>query len=150
MDRCVTTLAALLAAPLLLAGSARDRHVNVLAAYEAAKTSEATAAVAVWLEPQTPDIRVNEQPAPRLTLSDDQRVLIDRQGPPPDKVTPYDPRTAHYLDPEQPVRFPVALAKGAPRGPQLVPAQVTFFYCSTSAGWCRKGTADVEVVVKVE
>lgn len=139
---------ALLCLTLLGAGSAR--HVDVSVVYEPADSPGADAAIAVWLEPLAAEYVVNEEPAPRLSLDPKQAILEDRQPPPPENLTPYDPETARYRDPEEPLRFPVAVAPGAPSGLHLLSAQITFFYCSREAGWCRKGKQKVELAVRVE
>jgi hypothetical protein len=43
----------------------------------------------------------------------------------------------------------VAFAAGAPKGDKTVKATVVYFYCSSREGWCRRGSADVEVPVSV-
>ena len=106
-------------------------------------------AISVILQPRDPAVHVNEAPGPRLKLDAAQAVLVDKQGPAPKGVV-YDPATAKYLDPAIPVLFPVALAPGATRGVHEVKASVTYFYCSKTEGWCRKGTADVTVPVAVK
>lgn len=103
--------------------------------------------MAVTFVPLDPDVKINEEPSARLKLDPAQTVLVDKQRPPSGTVRNYDPDTATYLDLTRPVSFPVALAKGAPKGPQTVGASVTYFYCSKREGWCRKGTAEVEFVV---
>ena len=90
-------------------------------------------------------MRLNETPAPRLKLDLMDPVLVDKQPPAPRRVPAYDPLTAKYLDLDEPVRFPVALAPTAPSGPRTVDAKVVYFYCSVREAWCRRGTADVEV-----
>jgi hypothetical protein len=103
--------------------------------------------VAVTFVPRDPDVKINEEPEPRLKLDPAQAVLVDKQRPPSGTVKSYDPDTAAYLDLSRPVSFPVALAKGAPKGRRTVTATVTYFYCSKREGWCRKGTTEVEFVV---
>jgi hypothetical protein len=104
----------------------------------------------VTFSPRDPQIRVNEEPAPRLKLDPAQGVLVDRQPPRDTGAAPaFDPATAKSLDPVTPVRFPVALAPNAPKGTHAVKASVTYFYCSKKDGWCRKSTTDVEVTVRV-
>jgi len=136
-----------LASCLVALGAGKSRHVEVLADFEAA--SDGGAAVVVSLMPRSASYKVNETPAPRLALGADQQVLEDRQPPASTKYEPYDPETARYLNPEKPVRFAVAIAAGAPKGIQIVPAKVTFFYCSSTEGWCRRGTEDIEIIVRV-
>ena len=52
-----------------------------------------------------------------------------------------------YLDLTFPVVFPVAVV-AATRAEQTVKGAVTYFYCSHREGWCRKGTADLDIAVK--
>lgn len=130
-----------------LAGALQSFEVE--AAFEPSKADHAEAAVAVRFHPLDPDLRVNEKPAPRLELDLLQTVLVDRQGPRKSQTHAYDPLTATYLDLEKPVRFPVALAPGAPPGPHEVAGHVVFFYCSLREAWCRRGTADVQFTVAV-
>jgi len=59
-------------------------------------------------------------------------------------------RFRNYLFPlALPLVFPVAIAKGAPKGTQSVAATVTYFYCSKREGWCRKGNSEIAVTVNV-
>ena len=105
------------------------------------------AAISVTLQPADPNVHVNETPAPRLKLDAAQKVLVDKQAAP--KPADAGPESG-YLDPAFPVLFPVELKPGAPKGTFDVPATVTYFYCSKTEGWCRKGTADVTVPVAVK
>lgn len=130
-------------------GAAGTRHVEVSAVFEPAESPEKPPAILVWLEPKAADYVVNEQPAPRLTLDPEQRILEDRQPLPP-SGPPADPEAAGYRDPDEPVRFPVAVLPGAAPGLHRLSAQVTFFYCSKSAGWCRKGKENVDVAVRLK
>lgn len=143
--RRLALVLSLLPAAVLAAG---PQHFALKAAYEAPPKPGANAAVAVTFTPLDPDVHVNETPAPRIKLAADA-VLLDRQPPASDKIAPFDPDTATYLDLALPVYFPVALAKGAPKGTHQVPVTLTYFYCSKRAGWCRKGTADLSVSVSV-
>ena len=137
-------------APLLsLALAAGPQHFSLAARYERPANAGVNASIAVTFTGTDPEIHINETPAPRLKLGADQAVLVDKQPPAPEKIQPYDPDTARYLDLALPVYFPVAIAKGAPRGAQTVPATVTYFYCSKRQGWCRKGTTEVAVTVDV-
>ena len=129
--------------------AAPARHFDVTAAFTAAETTAASAAVAVTFRPLDPDVKVNETPAPRLKLDLAQTVLVDRQAPPSSQVPDYDPLTARYLDPAKPVLFPVAIAPTAPAGSHSVKASVVYFYCSTRESWCRRGSTDVQVLVTV-
>jgi hypothetical protein len=138
-------MATLLASLLAAAGAS---HFAVKAAFVPAR-GRAPAAVQVFFSPTDPDVRVNEEPAPRLHLSPDQKVLVDRQPPPSRATFAFDPETARYLDPAVPVVFPVALAPSAPRGTHAATGRVVYFYCSKREGWCRKGGVDVEVEVTV-
>lgn len=129
--------------------AAGPTHFTVTATYVAPAKPGANGAVAVSFIPQDPDVHVNEEPAPRLKLDPSQAVLVDKQPSAPSRTPTFDPETARYLDPKVPVSFPVALAATASKGTQSVKATVTYFYCSKREGWCRKGSADVEVPVRV-
>jgi len=133
----------------LLAGPAGPRHFEVTATFVPPARPGADGAIAVRFVPLDPDVHVNEEPAPRLKLDLGQAVLVDKQPAPPKSATVFDPLTARYLDLEKPVKFPVALARDAPRGPQSVEATVIYFYCSQREAWCRRGSADLEVAVDV-
>jgi hypothetical protein len=125
------------------------RHFDVVASLLPPRKPGGLARVAVSFRALDPDVRVNESPAPRLKLDLAQFVLLDKQPPPPSQVPDYDPLTSKYLDLEHPVLFPVAIAPAAPRGEQLVKASVVFFYCSQREAWCRRGTAEVQIPVRV-
>jgi hypothetical protein len=141
-----------LAAALLVlvpaAGLATDEHFNVSAAYVQPAKPGAPGAVAVAFVSADPDVRINQEPAPRFKLDPGQTVLIDRQ---PAAAARKGERAGEpkYLDTTLPVNFLVSLNPKAPKGEQMVKATVTYFYCSKTEGWCRKGTADVEVPVSV-
>jgi hypothetical protein len=137
---------ALLVSLLLATG---PQHFDLTAKFEPPARPGANGSIAVTFRGTDPDIHINETPAPRLRLGAEQAVLVDKQPPAPDKVQPYDPDTARYLDIALPVYFPVAVAAGAPKGAQTIPANVTYFYCSKRQGWCRKGTTEVAVTVDV-
>jgi hypothetical protein len=123
--------------------------VDVVASYVPAAGKGGAAAISVMLQPKDPAVHVNETPAPRLKLDAAQNVLVDRQAP--SRGTPsFDPATAKYLDPAIPVLFPVALKDGVAKGVHDVKASITYFYCSKTAGWCRKGTTEVDVPVTVK
>jgi hypothetical protein len=140
-------------APLLLlpsiAVAAPPQHFEVSASFVPARKRAADASVAVRFQPLDPDVRINESPAPRLKLDVAQTVLVDHQPPPAGDVADYDPLTARYLDLSRPVLFPVALAKGAPRGEHAVKANVVFFYCSHRENWCRRGNTEITIPVTV-
>lgn len=122
--------------------------VRVAAVYEPPRGAT-PAAVAVTFTPLDPEVRVNEQPPPRLKLDPAQKVLADRQ-PPAKAGGTYDPENARYLDPRVPVRFAVAPEKDAPRGTHDVGATVVYFYCSKREGWCRRGSTPVAFPVRVD
>jgi hypothetical protein len=134
-------------AGLILLAVGTGPLVTVSATYmPPVKGSEAT--VAVQFTPTDPAIRVNEDPAPRLALGADQQVLGEKARSDVKKPRPAGGE-AHYLDPAVPVAFPVLLKPGVGAGQHAVKASVTYFYCSKSEGWCRKGTADVSLDVHV-
>jgi hypothetical protein len=140
-------LVALVPAATLAAAPAR--HFEVTAAFKAPRAATGNGAVAVTFLAVDPDLKVNENPAPRLKLDLAQTVLVDKQPSPASQVPDYDPLTVRYLDPAKPVLFPVAIAPKAPRGTHEVKASVVFFYCSTREAWCRRGSADVSIPVTV-
>jgi hypothetical protein len=131
-----------------LGAGSSSAHVTVSAEFVPPVKPGASAHVAVTLTPRDPDVRVNEEPGPRLKLGPDESVLVDKQ-PPPARFKAYDPENARYLDPALPVLLPVAVKPTAARGHQTVKATVTYFYCSKREGWCRKGTEEVEFPVDV-
>jgi hypothetical protein len=122
---------------------------DLLGSFEPPKRPGGDAAVVVNFRTLDPDLRLNAIPAPRLELDLTETVLLDRQAPPPRRVPDYDPLTAEYLDLDEPVRFPVAIAPTAPSGSQNVEARVIYFYCSVREAWCRRGTTDVDFTVTV-
>jgi hypothetical protein len=135
-----------LAAVLLLAAGSAP-FVTVSATYmPPVKGSEAT--VAVQFTPTDPNIRVNEDPAPRLKLGPEQQILAEKPRPEAGKARPA-PGETRYLDTAVPVVFPVLVKPGAAAGVHALKASVTYFYCSKSEGWCRKGTSDVSLDVRV-
>jgi hypothetical protein len=128
-----------LQAPLLPA------YVKVTASY-LPPAKGADPAIAVTFSPAD-NIRVNEDPAPRLKLDAAQEVLAEK--PVARRSAPPAAGPGKYLDPALPVTFPVTFGARAARGEHTVKATVTYFYCSKSEGWCRKGTADVDVPVRI-
>lgn len=138
---------------LVLAASAGlaagPQHFTVTAVFVPPAKPGADAAIAVTFVPLDPEVHVNQEPAPRLKLDTGQRVLVDKQPPAPTRIPTFDPETTKYIDPKLPVYFPVAVAAGVPKGTESVKVTVTYFYCSKREGWCRKGTAEVEVPVSV-
>jgi hypothetical protein len=96
----------------------------------------------VTFAPKDPDVKLNAAPPPRLKLDEGQKLLAERTAPrragAPDEK---------YLDLTFPVVFPVSVT-GAVHGEQTVKGSLTYYYCSHREGWCRKGTADVEIPVK--
>ncbi len=138
-------LPTLLVSLLAAGGADASTFVSVAAAYLPPAKAGGDAAISITFQPLTPDVQVDQDPAPRLSLDTEQKVLVARpsasRGPgagPADK----------YVGP-LPVVFPVALGPGAGKGTHAVKGSLTFFYCSTAAGWCRKGTADLSVDVAV-
>ena len=141
-------LAAAVLALVPAAGLATDEHFNVSAAYVPPAKAGAPGAVAVAVLSADPDVRINQEPAPRLKLDPGQNVLVDRQ-PAAAARKAESAGEPKYLDTTLPVNFPVSLNPKAPKGEQMVKGTVTYFYCSKTEGWCRKGTADVEIPVSV-
>jgi len=130
------------------AALAMTEHFTLSAAYVAPARPRATASVAVTFIPADPDVKINQEPAPRLKLDPEQGVLIDRQ-PPAAARKGESAGEPKYLDTTLPVAFPVALNAKAPKGEQPVKATVVYYYCSKREGWCRKGTSEVEFTVPV-
>jgi hypothetical protein len=115
-------------------------HFTVSAQFRPGKVAGA-GEVAVSFAPTDPDVKINVMPAPKLKLDPAQKVLADkaapaRAGSPAEK----------YLDTTFPVMFPVTVL-GAPAASATVKGAVTYYYCSHREGWCRKGTADVDISV---
>ena len=131
---------------LLLAGG--PRHFDVQASFVPAAKPGGEAAVAVFFTPLDPAVRINQDPAPRLKLAVEQAVLVQKPVAAP-PAAPASPGETRYLDTATPVRFPIAIAAGASKGKQTVKASVTYFYCSKTEGWCRKGASDLEFPVQV-
>jgi hypothetical protein len=139
------TASILLAAGLFGGG---PTYFEVSAKYEAAAKGEKQGAVLVSFLQTEAGVHVNETPAPRLEL-DAEQVVLDYKAPVTKPAAVVDPALAKKLDLSQPVRFPVTLRAGAPKGEQAVKGTVVYFYCSDHEGWCRKGTADFNVSVSV-
>jgi hypothetical protein len=131
---------------LLAASGASD--VSVEARYEPPAHAGGQALIVARLLPRNPDLRVNELPAPRLRL-EAGGVLVDRQPAPTPHVPLVDPEFAKYLDTSQPVRFAVEPDPKAAPGTYVVPASVSFAYCSKQQGWCKKGKERIEVSVTI-
>jgi hypothetical protein len=116
-------------------------HFEVTAQYRPGK-AVGTGEVAVTFAPKDPDVKINTTPPPRLKLDEGQKLLAERTaakkaGAPDEK----------YLDLTFPVVFPVAVTSPL-QGEQTVKGALTYYYCSHREGWCRKGTADLEIPVK--
>ena len=129
--------------------AAAASQVGVGARFLPPASPGADAAISVTFAPQEPGIVVNEKPAPRLSLDPAQTVLLDKQPPRTASGGEADPSQAKYLDPQVPVRFPVAIAPGAPHGTHTVRGTVTFYFCSKAEGWCKKGVSEIAVDVTV-
>jgi len=114
-------------------------HFDVSAEFRPARVA-GSGEVAVTFKAKDPEVVINARPAPRLKLDDAQKVLASKPPAPPG------PAAEKYLDLTFPVVFPVSVV-GAPHG-QTVKGEVTYFYCSHREGWCKKGTADIDVAVK--
>lgn len=149
IDRVKTAAAFLAMLPAtLLAGS--PTHFDVQATFVPSSKARAEAAVAVLFTPKDPDVHVNQDPAPRLKLDAAQSVLREKAAPQARvEQPPAEPGTTRYLDLSVPVRFPVAFGAAAAKGTHIVKGSVSYFYCSKREGWCRKGTAEVEIPVLV-
>ena len=116
-------------------------HFAITAQYRPGKAA-GTGEVAVTFAPKNADVKINATPAPRLKLDQEQKLLAEKTAP--RKAAAPDEK---YLDLTFPVVFPVSVV--APiQGEQAVKGALTYFYCSHREGWCRKGTADLEIPVK--
>jgi len=116
-------------------------HFDITAQYHPGKAA-GTGEVAVTFAPKDPDVRINTTPPPRLRLDEGQKLLAEK--------TPARPAAApaeKYLDLTFPVVFPVSVT-GPVASEQTVKGALTYYYCSHREGWCRKGTADLEIPVK--
>jgi hypothetical protein len=130
-------------------GSARADRVDVSATWVPPAKAGANGAVAVTFDTKDPDVHVNRDPAPRLALDPDQKVLVDRQPPRARRGGSADVEAAGFYEPGAPVSFAAAVSPAAPKGDHEVKGTVTYFYCSKRDGWCRKGTTEVEIPVVV-
>jgi hypothetical protein len=139
----------ILAALALAEGTAHADRVSVSASWVAPAKAGAPGAVAVTFDTKDPDVHVNRDPAPRLALDPDQRILVDKQPPRPRRGGSADVEAAGFYETGDPVSFAAAVSPGAPKGQHDVKGTVTYFYCSKRDGWCRKGTAEVEIPVAV-
>ena len=148
LHRAFLLALALVTAPAAFS-QASGPHFNVSAAFVPPAGKGADGAVAVTFVALDPDVRMNEEPGPRLKLDATQTILVDKQRPAPAKAEAFDPDKAKYLDLSAPVLFAVGISPEAPKGSQTAKANVTYFYCSKREGWCRKGTADVAVSLDV-
>jgi hypothetical protein len=131
-----------------LAAISGPTHFALSAAYEP-PSGKSPGTIAVTFSPTDPDVKINEEPAPRLTLDPMQIVLDDKQ-PPPKAGAVADPENVKSLDLAIPVRFAVALRPTAPKGEQMVKGNVVYFYCSKREGWCKRGKTEVEFPVPVK
>jgi len=131
------------------AGAGSGDRVQVTAAYVAPARPGAPGAVSVTFETKDPDVHVNRDPAPRFKLDPDERVLVDKQPPPPRRGGSADVESAGFFEPGAAVAFAVAPAPGLAKGEHEAKGTVTYFYCSKRDGWCRKGTTEVEIPVTV-
>ena len=140
--------------PLLLLGVLQmtpsampSPHFDVTAAYEAPAKKGAPGAIVVEFRKKDPDVNINEDPAPRIKFAAGSPLV----APPPRKSSGAipDPANAHYLDLSRPVRFAVTVAADATKGAAAAKTTLSYFYCSKRENWCRKGTADFDLVVVV-
>ena len=115
-------------------------HFAISAEFRPGKTPGA-GEVAVTFAPKDPDVKINVTPPPRLKLDEGQKVLAEKAAPKRGGAA-----DEKYLDLTFPVMFPVSVLGSAPAA-QTVKGALTYYYCSHREGWCRKGTADVEIPV---
>jgi hypothetical protein len=141
-DFSVTKLAiALLLTAAPLAGATEPPFL-VTAQWEPA-TGKRPAAVALRFVADAADLRVNRVPAPRLEWP---MGMAATPAAAPAEATPaaaVDPAEAQYLGPDEAFRLYFATAPG--RG--SVEPKAVFFYCSKSAGWCKKGVVAVPLTL---
>jgi hypothetical protein len=116
-------------------------HFDVTAQYRPGKVA-GTGEVAVTFAPRNPDVKINTTPPPRLKLDQAQKLLAEKTPPRPAAAP-----AEKYLDLTVPVVFPVSVT-GPVASEQTVKGALTYYYCSHREGWCRKGTADLEIPVK--
>lgn len=135
-----------LALPLLLAvapvAGAAEPPFLVTAQWEPAR-GQRPAAVALRFVADADDLRVNREPAPRLEWP---LGMAAKAAAAPAEAKPAaagDPAEAQYLAPGEPFRLYFA----APPGRGTVEPKAVFFYCSKSAGWCKKGVVPVPVAL---
>ena len=128
--------------------SAATTHFALDATYEPPAKGKTEGAVVVTFSPTDPDVKINEEPSPRLLLDPAQVVLDDKQPPAKGGVVA-DPENVKALDLTKPVRFAVAPRAGLAAGVHSVQAHVVYFYCSKREGWCRKGRTPVDFSVRV-
>ena len=129
--------------------AAPPKHFDVAASFMAPSRPGESPYVGVLFSPLDPDVHINEIPPPRLELEAGQKILVDKQPKPPASEKEMDPDLTRYLDLARPVKFPVAIARGAGPGTHPVQARVIFFYCSKREGWCRRGSEALELSVEV-
>jgi hypothetical protein len=129
---------------------AQTRHFEIDARFEPAPEGGGGPVVAFRFAALDPDVNLNEVPAPRLRLEEDQQVLALRPvDPPAAEAVPVSADEPRYHDLSQPLVFPVEVAEGAPEGLHGVSADLVYFYCSTSQGWCRRGSERVTIGVQI-
>ena len=119
--------------------AAGSPHFDVSARFRPGKTAE-SGEVAVTFEPKDPDVHINTNPGPRLKLDSAQKLLGDKPG------VKASAGSEKYVDTTFPVVFPVSVLSPL-RGEQTVKGSLVYYYCSHREGWCRKGTADLEIPV---
>jgi hypothetical protein len=116
-------------------------HFAISTEYRPGKTA-GTGEVAITFAAKDPDVKINTTPPPRLKLDEGQKLLAEKTAP--RKAGAPDEK---YLDLTFPVVFPVAVTSPV-HGEQTVKGALTYYYCSHREGWCRKGSADLEIPVK--
>lgn len=142
----LSLLLVLLAVASASAGADEPVPVEVKTAFVPASADE-QAAVRIVLAPTHADVRVKGRPSPRLRLALSQTSLTLLETP--RKTAIESPFERDYVEPDHPFRFPVTLSEMAPKGSHRIEATVSFVYCSTSKGWCRKGARHVEIPVEI-
>lgn len=144
----MSILATLLLALTALAPEVSGReHVGLAAAFERGTVGR-EGDVVVRFMPLDPAVHVNAEPTPRLTLEGLPRVLEESTRPAQAATREAFPN-GRYLDTRVGLRFPAKLRPDVAPGRHTVLGTLTYFYCSTTEGWCRRAQDQVEISVSL-
>jgi hypothetical protein len=83
---------------------------------------------------------------PEATISVSPAKLAKLLG----KLTQIVDSSSGYLSTEEPVIQPIRISSTAPPGKHLLNADITYYFCSDEAGWCRKFVQAVELELVLE